>query len=88
MEHVPVELNTIAYIMTRWMRGWRNPTSAILRIVRLQKDTGESMVATDPDSQSDCPSQAEIRAVQRTAGRRNENFQSDDNGLLRTKSKV
>lgn len=87
-KHMPGELNTMADIISRWMCGWHSLTSAIQCVIRLRMVTGESMVPSTPDSQAEWPSRVEIRKVQRIAGKRNGDFQSDDDELLRIEGKM
>lgn len=88
IEHVPGELNTMADIMTRWMRGYRNSTPIPQRVSRIKIATGESLVPTVPDNQAEWPSRDEILEAQRIGSKRNSDFTSDDDGLLRINDKV
>lgn len=74
IKYFPGERNTMAYIVTHWMCGWRSGTSAVRRVERLKMVTGESIIRTSSYIQDQWISRAEIREVQQIAGKPNGDF--------------
>lgn len=86
IEHVPGELNIIADIMTRWMRGYRR-RAPHQRVARLECTNGACMVPTAPTKPSEWPSRTTLKAAQ-NGHEPPRGSTTDEDGLLRVDGKV
>lgn len=88
IEHIPGELNTLADIMTRWMRGYRRVIPTTRRVARLQLGTGPDMVPTAPQRSADWPSRETILAVHSNTDAKPAGAALDEDGLVRVNNKI
>lgn len=85
IEHVPGDLNIIADIMTRWMRGYRRRPN--LRVARLEGSTGARMVPTVPFASSNWPSRQTLLQAQEGQDPPLGSV-ADDDGLIRVDERI
>lgn len=85
IEHVPGDLNTMADIMTRWMRGYRRATPTTKRVGRIQQSES---VPTVPRDNTSWPTLEGIASAQQLVQTKPKNATTDDDGLLRIEGKV
>lgn len=85
---MPRELNIMADIMTRWMRGYRSTDRATGRISRLRNPSGREMVPIAPPDLANWPFRDNVRRTQTSALQRPTELTADDDGLLQIQSKI
>lgn len=83
IEHVPGELNILADIMTRWLRGYRQTKAC--RMARTCAVLESTMVPTSPRDPAQWPSRASIIDAQNRgiAKKKPSKGSSDEDGLVR-----
>lgn len=87
-EHMQGEINNNADIMAIWMRKYRLTDHAAGCISRLRIQTGREKVPTAPPDLADWASCDNLRTTQTSALQMPSDLTDDDDGLLRTQSKI